>query len=293
MNIPIYKNINSLVQTNENGFKSENEEFSIYQIRRMKGSGLKRKAHRTDFYGLTFIESGEGKICINNNCYEFENNMLIATSPGQIITLDVDNISNGYTIFFMSEFLNIHYPETIEKNFPFFKLNAEGLPEIKKISNHIKILFRIINIEYSKKETEYMNIIRSYLLVLLNLANRHYLKRTNTLTQLSKKQELTMELENLVIKFMPERKSIAYLAKKLSISSKHLNEIIKVATGKTPSAFITSIFMLEAKKLLMHTNFSITEVAYQLNYSDASYFNKVFKKHFNMTPLDFKKQSVK
>ncbi|MBC7935113.1 MAG: AraC family transcriptional regulator [Rhizobacter sp.] len=293
MNIPIYKNINSLLQANGPEVKSGNSEFSISQIRRTKGSGLKRKAHRTEFYGLTFIESGQGKICINNNCYEFEDNMLIATSPGQIITLEVDNISYGYTIFFTSEFLNEHYPETIEKKFPFYKLNADSLPVINKDGNHFKILFRAINVEYHTKEPEYMNIIRSYLLVLLNLANRHYLKKTDTSNFRNKKYELTVELERLVAQNMPERKSITYLAKKLSVSSKHLSEIVKATTGKTPSAFITNIYMLEAKKLLMHTSLSIIEVAYQLNYDDPSYFNKVFKRQFNMTPLHFKKQLVR
>jgi AraC family transcriptional regulator, transcriptional activator of pobA len=294
MNIPIYKNITSLLQANQTDFKpGKNIEFSIHQIRRTKDSRLKREAHRTDFYGLTFIESGKGEIGINNNRYEFKNDMLIATSPGQVITLEVDAVSNGYTIFFMSEFLNVHYPETIEKTFPFYKLNADRLPEIIKQSSQFKDLFRAINVEFHKKEPEYMNIIRGYLLTLLNLANRYYLKKTDTLNLQDKKYELTAELETLVNKCMPERKSITFLAKKLSISSKHLNEIIKTTKGKTSSEFITSIFMLEAKTLLRHSSLSVSEVAYQLNYNDPSYFNKVFKREFKMTPLDFKKQLVR
>jgi AraC family transcriptional regulator, transcriptional activator of pobA len=290
MNIPSYKSINSLLQADKTGFKSGNSAFSIHQIRRKKGSGLKREAHRTDFYGLTFIENGKGKMCINNNCFEFTNDMLVTTSPGQIVTLEVDSISNGYTIFFMSEFLNVQYPETIEKKFPFYRVNAERLPKINKNLSHFKSLFRAINVEYYKKETEYLNVVRGYLLALLNLANRHYFEKKDTLQVRDKKYELTAEFEALVTKYMPERKNITFLAKKLSISSKHLNEIIKKSTGKTSSEFVASIFMLEAKKLLMHTSLSVTEVADSLNYNDPSYFNKVFKRHFNITPNYFKNQ---
>lgn len=290
MKIPTYQNINSLLQANGNGLKSKTDEFNIRQIRVNNGAKIKnRTPHRTGFFGLTYIESGVGKININNDSYEFEDNMFIATSPGQIITLEVKSVTNGYVIFFMPEFLNFQKPETIETQFSFFKLNAEMIMALKEdLDMPYKALFRNINIEYYKKEPEHLSIIRGYLLALLGLTNRHFLKTTGKINKSGRKYDLTAGFEKLVNENMPERRSIAELAEQLSISPKHLNEIIKETTGETASALITKLFMQEAKKLLLHSNLSVNEIAYKLNFNDPSYFNKVFKKQFQVTPLEFK-----
>jgi AraC family transcriptional regulator, transcriptional activator of pobA len=292
MSISIYKTINSLLQVTGTGVTSQTDEFNIRQIRVNNGTKIKNtKPHRTGFYGLTFIEGGVGKIHINNESYEFKDNMLITTSPGQIITLEVKSVTNGYVLFFMSEFLNFPKPETIESQFPFFKLNAEMIGAIKDEDDMTyKTLFRNINIEYYRREPEHLNIIRGYLLALLGLTSRHFLKTNGKINKAGRKYDLTAEFEKLVLENIPEHKSITQLSAKLSISPKHLNEIIKETTGGTTSAFITHLFMLEAKKLLLYSNLSISEIAYKLNFSDPSYFNKVFKKQFQVTPLEFRNQ---
>ncbi len=290
---PIFKSINSLLHANQTGFTTETNAFHIHQFQLENGADIQEgKPHRTDFYGVTFIEGGNGKICINGNCHEFENNILIHTSPGQIITASVNTISNGYVIFFMPEFINIKKPETIESLFPFFKLNSKGAFNVGDDLVLFKAQFRNMNIEYYKKDIEYMNVIRSYLLVLLHLITRQYLKNTNVNvnTHTNKNYILTSEFEALILQHMPERKAVTYLAEELSVSSKHLIEVIKTTTGKTPSELIIQIYMLEAKKLLLYSNLSVNEVAYSLNFNDPSYFNKVFKKYFNISPLSFKKQ---
>ena len=293
MNLPIYKNITELLQSLDAPYDLGSSAFNVSQIRKKKDSGITKEAHRTDFYGITFIKTGKGTMCVNEHCFELENNMLIFTSPGQIIKLEVDYISNGYCIFFMPEFLSLKFAETVEKQFPFFKFNIDSVPKINITNDSLRFetLFISINMENYKKEPEYLGVIRSYLQVVLNLTNRFFVQKMGIPNYKNKNHELVEDLRKLVIEYMPERKNIAYLAEKLSISSKHLNAIVKEITGKTTTEFIVSIFMIEAKNLLMHSNLSITEVAYQLNFDDPSYFNKVFKKQFNITPLDFKKQS--
>jgi len=45
---------------------------------------------------------------------------------------------------------------------------------------------------------------------------------------------------------------------------------------------------LEAKRLLAHTNLSISEIAYRLNFQDNSYFGRFFKKYVKITPEAFR-----
>jgi len=46
--------------------------------------------------------------------------------------------------------------------------------------------------------------------------------------------------------------------------------------------------ILEAKRMLLHSDDSIKEIAFQLGFEDASYFNKFFKRLTLQTPLQYR-----
>lgn len=75
----------------------------------------------------------------------------------------------------------------------------------------------------------------------------------------------------------------------LHISSNHLNKVIKKETGKTAHELIEEMLLLEAKALILHTDLSVAEIGYHLNFADPSHFNKFFKKLSGVTPLQYRK----
>ena len=91
-------------------------------------------------------------------------------------------------------------------------------------------------------------------------------------------------------KHFTENKTTSFFAEQLHITSHHLNLITKNVTGKTASEVIRARSVLEAKRLLTFTDFSVTEIATQLNYFDSSYFSKLFKAETNKTPAAFKNE---
>jgi AraC-like DNA-binding protein len=83
-------------------------------------------------------------------------------------------------------------------------------------------------------------------------------------------------------------KSPANYAKDMFMSEKNLNLICKVILNKTVSMIITERVILEAKRMLIHTNMNIFQISLDLGYVDNSYFNRVFKKVVKETPLVFR-----
>ena len=77
----------------------------------------------------------------------------------------------------------------------------------------------------------------------------------------------------------------------LYITPNHLNAVTKEQLGYSAGELIRNRVLLEAKRLLVVKNYSIAEIAYELNFSDASYFTKFFKKAVGCTPEDFKKNT--
>lgn len=87
-----------------------------------------------------------------------------------------------------------------------------------------------------------------------------------------------------------ENKTASFFAERLHITTHHLNLIIKEVTGKTAGEVIRARSILEAKRLLTFTDKTVSEIAFDLNYTDSSYFAKAFKAETGLTPLVFKTQ---
>ena len=77
-------------------------------------------------------------------------------------------------------------------------------------------------------------------------------------------------------------------ADQLFLHVNYLNNAIKETTGKTTSRLISERIAIEAKVMLKHTQWNISEVGYALGFEDASHFNNFFKKHTNLSPSRYR-----
>jgi AraC-like DNA-binding protein len=80
----------------------------------------------------------------------------------------------------------------------------------------------------------------------------------------------------------------ADLANELGLSLRQLQRVFKDELDITPNTFITALKMEEATIMLKAGDKNISEVAYALGFSEPAYFSKVFKKHFNHTPKEYR-----
>jgi AraC-like DNA-binding protein len=127
---------------------------------------------------------------------------------------------------------------------------------------YLNVLFLELSRIYNKKDEQ--NIIYSHELVQLN------------------------RFETLVNKHFKEHKSLIFYADIISISLKQLSYLCKKVINKTPSEIILDRVILEAKRLVIHTDMSISSIANELNYNDNSYFIRFFKKVCNVTPEQYR-----
>jgi AraC family transcriptional activator of pobA len=79
-------------------------------------------------------------------------------------------------------------------------------------------------------------------------------------------------------------------ADRLGVSPKHLNDCVRATTGASASGTLHARLQLEARRLLLHTDLPVTEIADRLGFSDASYFVRFFKRLAGTTPRAFRAQ---
>ncbi|ANF52236.1 hypothetical protein A0O34_17680 [Chryseobacterium glaciei] len=84
--------------------------------------------------------------------------------------------------------------------------------------------------------------------------------------------------------------SPSFFAKKLNISTSHLNDCVNSNTGKSVTYWLQNAMIVEAQRLLYYTDNDVKEIAYNLGFEDHSYFSRLFKKISNETPLSFRRK---
>ncbi len=83
--------------------------------------------------------------------------------------------------------------------------------------------------------------------------------------------------------------SVPQLAESCQMSQTQAYRKIKAITNKTPSQFIRLIRLKKGKTLLENSNLTISEIAYEIGFTDPNYFSRTFQQEFGVSPRDFRK----
>lgn len=263
--------------------------FGLYST-----AGLKPKIGpiKSEFFRVGFGVKGAVDLYCGLEQFHFTPGHMAFTFPGQIFSLQ--NKSSdffAYYIFFTDDFIvDAVSLKNIREDFPFF--NYSGIQSFEigtKEAAEIQSLILKLNDEIKSAPADLKQMIQLLLQLILLQANRSYQKHENESS--SKKnphQSIVNQYKKLVSKYFNTKRKVSDYAELMHISPNYLNRVIKRETGKTAGVLIDDMVLLEAKTLLIHTNLSIAEIAYQLDFTDPPHFNKFFKKTVGFTPLQFR-----
>ncbi len=73
-------------------------------------------------------------------------------------------------------------------------------------------------------------------------------------------------------------------AVRLAVHTNYLNRALKEVTGRTTTQFINERIMQEARTLLLHSNWTISQIADSLGFEEATHFTRAFKAYSGQTP---------
>lgn len=122
-------------------------------------------------------------------------------------------------------------------------------------------------------------------------------------TRLARKQHIPEELEDtqidtlrkfnvLVDLHFRSKKQVADYAEMLNKSPKTLSNLFAKYNNKSPLQLIHERTVLEAKRLLLYTDKSAKEIAFELGFNEVASFHKLFKKITSQTPMQFKNDNL-
>lgn len=247
------------------------------------------------FYKISYKFSEHGKMGYGQGYYDFNEGGMMFTAPNQILATDDNAKYFGYTMFIHPDFLR-NYPLAKNiKKYGFFSYDTnEALHLSDKEKTLIVGLLNNIKDELNTAIDEVsQDVIISYIEVLLNYSNRFYKRQFITRKVVS--HDLLTKMDDLLNDYFNQQKTLTnglptveFLASTLHLSPHYLSDMLRNLTGQNAQQHIHEKLIEKAKEYLTTTNFSVSEVAYNLGFEHSQSFNKLFKKKTNTTPLSYK-----
>lgn len=249
-----------------------------------------RLPHKHNFYHLVLFTEGGGNHAVDFEQYAVQPYQIYFMIPGQAHSWSFEGPVDGYVINFSADFFeSFLLKHDYLEQFPFFNgvpddsvinVPVENQPEIISIFEHIVA-------ESEKGGLGGTDMIRTLLLQLfIHVARAGNQPAAAVVTgynyTLLKSFQKLLEANFSTLKLPKDYAELLY------ITPNHLNALCNNLLNQSAGEVIRARIILEAKRLLINFDLTVTEIAQRLNFGDNSYFSKFFKKQENLSPEEFR-----
>ena len=244
--------------------------------------------HRKDYYLLVFIRRAGGvRQWVDMMPYALKDNTIYFTRPNQIIVKEEFKQLWSTGVAFTKEFL-LFQDNTLLNNLPLIQNSQNGYELLLTADDipFIEDLLSKINDEYQKPGEWQHRMLAAYLGVLLTYLSR--LSAAQFKENVTEDNLLLKRYQAKIEECFHELHEVGDYASLLNISAGHLSEVVKRQSGKPAIKHIHERLVLEARRLLFHTPGPLKEVAFKLGFTEASYFNRFFKRETGITPAEYR-----
>lgn len=249
--------------------------------------------HRAQFYHILWIEKGEGTHFIDFKPINIEDNLIVFVPHNCVNLYDNKGIYHGKSIIFTNNFFckNDDDIKFLHSSMLFSDLYDVAKIHVHQQMHDLKIIMDAMEVEYNKTpDSNQYQILHNMLHIFLLQAEREMHKQGYKEHTPSINLNYLLLFKETLEKNFQKEKSVNKYASGLNISEKQLHKATTLLLDKTPKQIIDERIILEAKRLLIYSNHSVKEIAYNLGYQEPTNFIKYFRKHTHSTPTEFREQ---
>jgi AraC family transcriptional activator of pobA len=248
-----------------------------------------------DFYNATIKKQFKGILKYGKTNYDFDEGTMSFLSPGQIISVDRDEVgqSIGWSLIFHPDLIRSYPLNRVIKNYNFFSYSVnEALHLSEEEEKTIESIVQNIQKEIGSRIDQFsQDVIVSNIELLLSYSNRFYSRQF--ITRKMATNDLLANFETALDQHFRENTALRLptvekIAGELNLSSAYLSDMLRNLTGRNTQQHIHEKLIEKAKEILTTTGLTVSEIAYQLGFEYPQSFSKLFKNKTGQTPLEFR-----
>ncbi len=269
--------------------------FNVFRVEPVAPGNLRTVPYkRRDFYKITLVV-GNNKVLYADRVIQVQRQALVFSNPFIPYSWeDLNKIESGFFCIFNQHFFHqfgdlTQYSVYQPDGEHVFELAAEQVPQVQAI-------FERMEAEIGSDYVHKYDVLRNLVFELLHFAMKMQPSSRLERQPMNAAQRIsTLFLELLERQFPIEEdhpkvslRSPSDFAQQLNVHVNHLNRAVKETTEKTTSQIIAERILQEAKILLKHSQWNVSEIAFALGFTEVTHFNNFFKKQVGTSPGKFR-----
>ncbi|NVO21454.1 MAG: helix-turn-helix domain-containing protein [Bacteroidetes bacterium] len=263
-----------------------------FKITRLTGELLESavanppEPHRHDHEELVILTGGMPVHLVDFTSTRLEAPMIIYIAKGKVHSIHPDPNTRGWVIRYTNELIP-------ESRFNFYsnfsdQVNFQLNPDY--CASDLNALCEMMLKEYKSPKPNY-EIVRHLLSAVLARIDAD---RKQDDQESSPAGSMYTTTFNSFLKILENNykrpEGVDFYADKLNMGSRNLNLISQAIFGKSITEIIETRKLIEARRLLLNSDLTVANIAYELGYNENSYFTRVFRKKTGVTPTAFREK---
>lgn len=280
----------------QNVFLEEMEGLMIERVIRDEEYSMQYR-HFHDSYELYFLMEGERYYFIDKETYRVEKGMVVLVKRNQIHKTSM--AQHSYHDRILVQIREEVFDPFMKANglFSLGELFSQNYGVLGIRPGDWEVICRQlleIHEEIVKKQGNYQMMVKMKMAEILLLLYRY--RKTARFVQETQKVQTTKhqkvhEIADYLLNHCDTNETLDELAARFYISKSYISRIFKEVTGFTINEYQNMSRVQQAKHLLLHSDSSVTEISEQLGFESITYFERVFKKHADISPLKYRKKN--
>lgn len=279
--------------------------LSIDELRRTL-SGAKASVHGKDFFIMDFVYHPDYKLKIKYPC-KFDGVICMFCIEGQYdLTCGLEHYDLSEDFFAMAlpgDIVSLYPKAEMKGKIRIMALSDDLIKEMSldminaqiafktravKVSRHLKLLIHHFRNLFRSIISQPHDNTRKSLALLISSMFIEMTRIWNIQGEDVGVHRTSDMFIAMVNKEHMEHRDLEYYASRMNLTPKYLSAVIKKETGQTALQHIVDRVIMEAKYYLKHTDMSVKQIAYELNFNNQMDFYRYFKRHEGTSPSDFR-----
>ncbi len=278
------------------------EAYKPFEIQEIELDRWEGRPVKNNFFELVLIKEGTGTQCINYNEYGYESGSLFLLPPLKCHSFQIEQPSRFVFIKFTSDFFQTQIPDGVNQG-EWFKEAAYILSNYNQLPGdiihsvldrqHIYTLIDLILKENRNYGAGSTALIKSFMTSILEVLMRNIKQSSFYETQKSADpDDRITKLLSYINEHLaePQLLKVEQLAKTFLLSPTYLSEYFRKKVDVSLREYIIKAKLKLVEIRLLNSNYTLTEIADELSFTDVSHLSKTFKRYTGMSIRDFKKQ---